>query len=159
MGVCPQFDVIWEELSAEEHLKMFCLVKGVAEKLIEDEISKRLREVRLSHVRKATVSTFSGGMRRRISLAISAIGNPKVIFMDEPTTGMDPKTRRQVWQMIKNLKKDRVLILTTHSMEEADALSDRIAVIANGCLKCIGTSLYLKNNFGDGYRLTLVTEP
>lgn len=76
------------------------------------------------------VNTFSGGMKRRISLAISAIGNPKIILMDEPTTGMDPKTRRGVWSMIRELKKNRVVILTTHDMEEAETLSDRIAIMA-----------------------------
>ena len=78
--------------------------------------------------------------------------------MDEPTTGMDPKTRRGVWELIRDLKKNRVIILTTHGMDEADALSDRIAVINEGTFECIGTSLYLKNNFGDGYRLTIVTD-
>jgi ABC-type multidrug transport system ATPase subunit len=79
--------------------------------------------------------------------------------MDEPTTGMDPKTRRGVWHMIKNLKQNRSVILTTHAMEEAEILADRIAVIAEGKLQCIGTSLFLKNNFGEGYRLSLVTDP
>lgn len=79
--------------------------------------------------------------------------------MDEPTTGMDPKTRRGVWQMIKDLKKNRSVILTTHAMEEAEILADRIAVIADGELRCIGTSLFLKNNFGEGYRLTIVSDP
>lgn len=79
--------------------------------------------------------------------------------MDEPTTGMDPVSRRQVWDLIQDLKSKRYVILTTHSMEEADVLGDRIAVIVDGEFKCIGTPLYLKNNFGDGYRITLVTEP
>ena len=76
--------------------------------------------------------------------------------MDEPTTGMDPKTRRNVWQMIKDLKKNRSVILTTHAMEEAEVLADRIAVIAEGQLRCIGASLYLKNTYGSGYKLNLV---
>lgn len=71
---------------------------------------------------------------------------------------MDPKTKRGVWKLIKELKKNRVIILTTHGMDEADALSDRIAVISEGKFECIGTSLYLKNNYGDGYRLTLIIE-
>lgn len=79
--------------------------------------------------------------------------------MDEPTTGMDPVSRRQVWALIQELKSKRHVILTTHSMEEADVLGDRIAVIVDGEFKCIGTPLYLKNNFGDGYRITIVTEP
>lgn len=80
-------------------------------------------------------------MKRRLSVAISAIGNPKIIFMDEPTTGMDPVSRRNIWELIQELKKDKVIILTTHAMEEADILADRIAVIVDGKMKCIGTPL------------------
>mmetsp|Transcript_33156 Transcript_33156/g.30077 ORF Transcript_33156/g.30077 Transcript_33156/m.30077 type:complete len:98 (+) Transcript_33156:708-1001(+) len=95
-------------------------------------------------------------MKRRMSMAIAFIGDPKVVFLDEPTTGMDPKNRRYVWELIQNMKKGRVVILTTHAMEEADILSDRIAVIVGGSIKCVGTPLYLKNNYGDGYRLSIV---
>ena len=95
-------------------------------------IDKKLKEVSLAYVRDAQTGTFSGGMKRRLSVAISSIGNPKVIFMDEPTTGMDPVSRKQVWDLIQNLKKGRAIILTTHAMEEAEALSDRIAVIVDG---------------------------
>jgi ABC-type multidrug transport system ATPase subunit len=98
-------------------------------------------------------------MKRRLSVAISAIGNPKVIFFDEPTTGMDPVSRSAVWQLMQDLKKDRTIILTTHAMEEADALADRIAVVVDGKLKCVGTPLNMKNTFGDGYRVTMVCEP
>lgn len=108
--------------------------------------------------KNSVISTFSGGMKRRISLAISTIGSPNIIFMDEPTTGMDPKSRRDVWQTIRNIKKGKSIILTTHGMDEADALSDRIAVINEGQISCIGTSLFLKNTFGDGYRLTIISE-
>ena len=90
-------------------------------------------------------------------MAISTIGNPRIIFLDEPTTGMDPNSRRQVWELIKKIKQNRIVILTTHAMEEADVLSDRIAIIVDGSLKCIGTQLFLKNQFGDGYRLSLIT--
>lgn len=98
-------------------------------------------------------------MKRRLSVAISAIGNPKVIFFDEPTTGMDPVSRSSVWQLMQDLKKDKTIILTTHAMEEADALADRIAVVVDGRLKCVGTPLNLKNTFGDGYRVSMVCEP
>lgn len=97
-------------------------------------------------------------MKRRLTVAISAIGDPKIIFMDEPTTGMDPVSRRDVWALIQKLKRNKVIILTTHAMEEADILSDRIAVICDGKLKCVGTPLYLKNAFGDGYRISFVCE-
>lgn len=94
-------------------------------------------------------------MKRRLSLAISAIGNPKIILLDEPTTGLDPKVRQQIWDLIEKLKKGKSIILTTHSMEEADILADRISVMVRGKLKCVGTSFYLKQKYGDGHRLTL----
>lgn len=98
-------------------------------------------------------------MKRRLSVAISGIGNPRIIIMDEPTTGLDPVSRRKVWELIQKIKKDRVVILTTHSMEEADVLSDKIAIIASGKFKCVGTQLSLKHQFGDGYKMTVICDP
>jgi len=159
VGVCPQFDILWYELTAKEHLYMFAKIKGIPVEAIDEQIRKALEEVNLTKVKDVWAGTFSGGMKRRLSMAIAGIGDPSIIFLDEPTTGMDPKNRRQVWELIKNLKKNRAVILTTHAMEEADALSDRIAVIVDGRFKCIGNSLFLKNNFGEGYRLTLIVDP
>jgi ABC-type multidrug transport system ATPase subunit len=87
------------------------------------------------------VGKYSGGMRRRMSVALSTIGEPNVILMDEPTTGMDPVSRRQVWDLIQKMKRGRVLIMTTHSMEEAELLSDKLAVLNHGQVKCVGTPL------------------
>ena len=89
---------------------------------------------------------------------MAVIGDPKILFMDEPTTGMDPVSRRDVWKLIQKMKKSKVIILTTHSMEEADILSDRIGVINEGKMRCVGTPLFLKNTYGDGYRITIVCE-
>lgn len=84
-------------------------------------------------------------MQRRLSLGIALLGDPKIVFLDEPTTGMDPVTRRSVWDCISRAKKGRVIILTTHSMEEADILGDRVAIMSGGKLSCIGSSLHLKH--------------
>lgn len=111
-------------------MELFCDIKGVINS--SEVIFEKLKEVGLGEVAYAKVGSYSGGMKRRLSVAISCIGNPKIIFMDEPTTGMDPLSRRQVWKVIQHIKKNRVIILTTHSMEEADVLSDRIGVIADG---------------------------
>jgi len=119
-------------------------------------LTKILKRVRLYKVGDHRSSSFSGGMKRRLSVGISCIGNPQVIFMDEPTTGMDPMSRRHVWGLIQDLKKDRIVILTTHSMEEADVLGDKIAIMSKGRLRCIGNSLHLKNKFGEGYRINIV---
>ena len=94
------------------------------------------------------VGNFSGGMKRRLSLAIAAVGNPKIIMLDEPTTGLDPKVRQQVWQLIQKLKEGKSIILTTHSMEEADVLADRICVVVKGRMKCVGSTFYLKKTYG-----------
>eukprot|EP01016_Furgasonia_blochmanni_P001456 TRINITY_DN10565_c0_g1_i1.p1 TRINITY_DN10565_c0_g1~~TRINITY_DN10565_c0_g1_i1.p1 ORF type:complete len:454 (+),score=146.91 TRINITY_DN10565_c0_g1_i1:59-1363(+) len=158
MGVCPQHDILWNDLTAAEHLRLFAKLKGFRDHAIEHEVDKRLAYVNLQDVKNALAGTFSGGMKRRLSIAISSIGDPKIIFLDEPTTGMDPKSRRHVWDLIQDLKKNRLIVLTTHAMEEADALSDRIMVMVDGRMKCIGTPLYLKNTHGSGYRLSLVTE-
>ena len=102
---------------------------------------------------------YSGGMRRRLSIAIALLGDPRILFLDEPTTGMDPVTRRRVWSMIKAAKRGRVIILTTHSMEEADVLGDRIGVMSHGQLQALGSSLRLKNKFGAGYKLNIQVSP
>eukprot|EP00252_Welwitschia_mirabilis_P006308 TRINITY_DN17165_c0_g2_i1.p1 TRINITY_DN17165_c0_g2~~TRINITY_DN17165_c0_g2_i1.p1 ORF type:complete len:273 (+),score=57.95 TRINITY_DN17165_c0_g2_i1:746-1564(+) len=94
-------------------------------------------------------------MKRRLSVAIALIGDPKLVFLDEPTTGMDPVMRRHVWDVIQHTKKDRAIVLTTHSMEEADILSDRIAIMARGKLQCIGSSVHLKSRFGKGFVVTV----
>ncbi len=135
------------------------MIKGVAEEDIEGQTDELLTSVGLLEVKNARVMNYSGGMKRRLSVAISSIGNPKIIFMDEPTTGMDPVSRRDVWTLIQRLKRNKVIILTTHAMEEADILSDRLAVICDGKLKCVGTPLYLKNVYGEGYRISLVCDP
>ena len=100
IGVCSQFDILWSEMTAYEHLYMFARLKNLPIDQIENKIDTTLGFVNLKSEKHAKVSSFSGGMKRRLSLAISAIGNPKVIFLDEPTTGLDPKVRQQIWELI-----------------------------------------------------------
>jgi len=98
---------------------------------------------------------LSGGMKRRVSLAISLIGEPKVVFLDEPTTGLDPETKRAMWTLVDMAKLGRAIVLTTHSMEEADALCGRIGIMAYGRMRCLGSSLHLKDKFGEGYKIVV----
>ncbi|KMZ69207.1 ABC transporter A family member 2 [Zostera marina] len=151
IGVCPQFDILWDALSAQEHIHLFASIKGLLPSTIESVTESSLAEVKLTESAKVRAGSYSGGMRRRLSVAIALIGDPKLVFLDEPTTGMDPITRRHVWDIIEEAKKNRAIILTTHSMEEADILGDRIAIMAKGKLRCIGTSIRLKSRFGTGY--------
>ncbi len=152
IGVVPQFDILWDELTIREHMWMFCQIKGIGKRESEQMIEDRIRDVKLLENLDDPVMSLSGGMRRRLSVAIASIGNPKVIFMDEPTTGMDVVSKREVWELILKLKQERSFILTTHQMEEADILSDKIAIIVDGQLRSLGTSLFLKNHYGTGYR-------
>ncbi|XAR50078.1 Sulfate-transporting ATPase [Bertholletia excelsa] len=151
IGVCPQFDILWDALSGQEHLHLFASIKGLPPASIHTVAEKSLTEVRLTESAKIRAGSYSGGMKRRLSVAIALIGDPKLVILDEPTTGMDPITRRHVWDIIENAKRGRAIILTTHSMEEADILSDRIGIMAKGRLRCIGTSIRLKSRFGTGF--------
>ncbi|KAK7292226.1 hypothetical protein RIF29_08002 [Crotalaria pallida] len=101
--------------------------------------------------------SYSGGMKRRLSVAISLIGDPKVVYMDEPSTGLDPASRNSLWNVVKQAKKDRAILLTTHSMEEAEALCDRLGVFVSGGLRCVGNSNELKSRYGGTYVLAMTT--
>jgi ABC-type multidrug transport system ATPase subunit len=158
MGVVSQFDVLWDELTATDHMYLVSQIKRVSYKDHARFFNERLREVGLLESANLAVGKYSGGMRRRMSVALSTIGEPKVILMDEPTTGMDPVSRRQVWDLIQKMKKNRVMIMTTHAMEEAELLSDKLAVLNHGEVSCVGTPLQLKNLLGKGYRVSLVCD-
>jgi ATP-binding cassette, subfamily A (ABC1), member 5 len=98
---------------------------------------------------------LSGGQKRRLSIAIAVVGNPKILILDEPTSGVDPYSRRALWDMIRNFRQGRCIIITTQSMQEADVFADRKLIMSRGKLRCAGTSLFLKNRFGLGYHLTM----
>jgi len=119
----------------------------------EKKLKKVMEKVGLYMLRNKKASTLSGGMKRRLSIAISFVGNPAVILLDEPTTGLDPTSRRNLWDAILCAREGRSIILTTHSMEEADVLCNRIGIMCRGRLRCVGTSLHLKNKFGQGFNL------
>ena len=156
MGVCPQEDILFKEMTAEEHLRFWARFKGVPRNQLDAHVRQTLADISLEGKGDVLASTFSGGMRRRLSVGMSAMGHPKVIFLDEPTTGLDPLSRSRIWKMIERLKKGRIIVLTTHSMEEADALSDEIAILSAGRLRAIGTSFFLKNKFGSGYSISMM---
>jgi ABC-type multidrug transport system ATPase subunit len=102
---------------------------------------------------------YSGGNKRKLSLAIALIANPPILFLDEPTTGMDPVSRRYMWNLISEISKDRAVVLTSHFMEECDALCTRIGILNRGKLKCLGSSQHLKSRFGRGYNVEIKLKP
>eukprot|EP01038_Epipyxis_sp_PR26KG_P005748 gene5748-7937_t len=158
LGVCPQHDILFPELTVMQHLEMYAAFKGVPSDQITSESKRMIAEVGLKEKANAKSSTLSGGQKRKLSLGIALIGDSKVVILDEPTSGMDPYSRRSTWNIIQRNKKGRVILLTTHFMDEADLLGDRIAIMAHGKLQCVGSSLFLKNRFGVGYTLTIVKQ-
>ena len=119
MGFCPQHDVLFDEMTGHGNLVFWATFRGTADP--EAEVERLLQNVNLVDATSQRVQEYSGGMRRRLSVAIACIGSPEVVFLDEPTTGMDPVARRGVWDLIHRFKQGRVVCLTTHSMEEAEA--------------------------------------
>lgn len=115
-----------------------------------------LKDVDLLVHKDTMAKNLSGGNKRKLSVAIALIGGSKLVLLDEPTAGMDLNARRKLWNMLKNQKHNRIIILTTHYMDEADILGDRIGIMSGGKLVCLGSSLFLKNRFGVGYNLTMV---
>lgn len=123
---------------------------------MQAEIDKLINDVNLNEKRDEYSMNLSGGQKRRLSVAMAFAGRSKVIILDEPTSGMDTSARRYIWDMLKDYKNDRIIVLTTHFMDEADYLGDRIAIMGGGKLICCGSSVYLKNKFGVGYNITFV---
>merc|ERR1711871_58599 len=158
-GITPQHDILWEFVTPREHLRAFAHIRGVPEAEVETTVEQLLARLDLLPKAEEMSSTLSGGQKRRLSIAMGVIGNPKVIFLDEPTTGLDPNTRRFVWDYIMEIKEGRVIVLTTHSMEEADALCNRIGIMVNGRLMSLGTPQQLKGAYGAGYNLLVRLKP
>ncbi|KAG0086793.1 ATP-binding cassette sub- A member 5 [Podila epicladia] len=157
IGICPQFDILWPRLSVRDHLTLFARIKGVAPHEVDAAVTQMVDEMGLANLGNKFAKTFSGGNKRRLSLAMAVIGCPKIVFLDEPTTGVDVSIRQAIWNSIRKLKRTSCVILTTHSMEEADALCDRIAIITNGHIQALGTSQRLKNTYGAGYKVVVKT--
>jgi ABC-type multidrug transport system ATPase subunit len=155
IGVCPQFNILWPELTIEEHLYFFARLKGISVENEHQAVKQAIKEVGLSKFSEYKACQLSGGMQRRLSIAISLVGDPDIIFLDEPSTGLDPKHRRQVWDILTQpeFRDNKTLLITTHSMEEADVLCSRIGIMTKGELRCIGNALRLKNKYGGGYHL------
>ncbi|XP_004242168.1 ABC transporter A family member 7 isoform X1 [Solanum lycopersicum] len=161
MGVCPQHDLLWDTLTGREHLLFYGRLKNLKGAALSEAVENSLKSFNLFQggVADKLAKKYSGGMRRRLSVAISLIGDPKVVYMDEPSTGLDPASRKMLWDVVKHAKKDRAIILTTHSMDEAEYLCDRIGIFVDGNFQCLGTSDELKARYGGCYMFTMTTSP
>ncbi|XP_059176011.1 phospholipid-transporting ATPase ABCA3-like [Physella acuta] len=159
LGLCPQHDILFDNLTVEEHMIFFGLLKGVPRNQIMPQCSEMLKDMELFPKLKAKSKTLSGGMKRKLSVCIALIGNSKVVFLDEPSSGLDPNARRNIWTVLQKNRAGRTMVLSTHFMDEADLLGDRIAIMADGIVKCYGSSLFLKKKYGAGYHMVVVKEP
>ncbi|KAL7855647.1 hypothetical protein AOLI_G00192510 [Acnodon oligacanthus] len=152
MGYCPQFDAIDDLLTGREHLEFYARLRGVPEREVTTVAEWGIQKLGLVKYSSKSAGTYSGGNKRKLSTAMALIGCPPLVFLDEPTTGMDPKARRFLWDCILSvIKEGRSVILTSHSMEECEALCTRMAIMVNGQFKCLGSIQHLKSRFGDGY--------
>jgi len=156
LGLCPQHNILWDDLTVYEHLVLFGRLKEIRPfSVLNDECQKLIEEVGLTEKKDVLSRNLSGGMKRKLSVAMALIGGSRCVVLDEPTSGVDPYSRRNIWEMIRKNKEGRVVILTTHFMDEADYLGDRIAIMDRGRIVACGSSLYLKNQFGVGYSVTI----
>ena len=158
VGICPQHDVLFNDLTVEEHLHMFCVFKSVEESKIENEVSKVIHDFGLEDIRNTKVSNLSGGQKRKLSISIAIVGGSSVIFLDEPTSGMDITSRRNLWNILKKSLNGKIIILTTHYMEEASVLGNRIGILSEGNMKCIGSPLFLIEKLGQNINLNITKQ-
>ena len=153
IGYCPQFDALLPLLTAREHLMLYARIKCVPEARVERFVAALISKLGLEQIADKPAGTYSGGNKRKLSVGIALVGNPLIVFLDEPSTGMDPQARRSMWKLISSTMANRSVILTTHSMEECEALCDRIGIMTGGRLRCLGTAPHLKQRFGSGYQV------
>uniref|UniRef100_A0A674IMW1 ABC transporter domain-containing protein n=1 Tax=Terrapene triunguis TaxID=2587831 RepID=A0A674IMW1_9SAUR len=156
MGMCPQHNVLFDILTVEEHIWFYGRLKGLSGEQVKEEVKQIIQDVGLPHKRREQTKNLSGGMQRKLSVAIAFVGGSQVVILDEPTAGVDPYSRRGIWELLLKYRKGRTIILSTHYMDEADLLGDRVAIISQGRLCCCGSPLFLKTKLGTGYYLTLV---
>ena len=152
IGVCPQDLVIWGGLTCEENIALIGDMYEVPRNVLKEGIKQLLRDLILSDKTKTLASQLSGGMKRRLNLAMALIHEPEIVVLDEPSAGLDPQSRLVLWEYIHSLSKEKgkTIILTTHLMEEADRLSDRIAIMDHGKLLVLDTPESLKKKIGRG---------
>lgn len=156
IGYCPQFDAIFPLLSVREHLEFYCKIKKIPFDMHEKLIQQQLKDMNLTEYEKKPAGSLSGGNKRKLNVAMAMIGNPPVIFLDEPSAGMDPHARRFMWKVIARVssqRKNSAVILTTHSMEEAEALSNKMGIMVAGEFQCFGSKQHIKEKFGTGYQV------
>lgn len=156
MGYCPQFGGILPQLTGFETLKIFSLIRGIERSEIADVVDAFAENLGFKEHLMKPIAALSGGNKRKVSTALSLLGDPEVIFLDEPTTGIDPQARRLVWDAVNKARTSgQTVVLTSHSMDECESLCTRIGIMVNGQFKCLGSVQQLKNKYSQGFVLTM----
>ncbi|VDL98055.1 unnamed protein product [Schistocephalus solidus] len=152
LGYCPQFDALHSQLTGFETLQFYARIRGFPDHSIQRSVDRLIDSLSLRPHAHKLVSSYSGGNLRKLSTAVAILGGPRVLLLDEPTSGMDPGAKRQVWNVLKSLLRDNCsIVLTSHSMEECEALCNRVGIMMAGQFRCFGTVSRLKERFGEGY--------
>ncbi|KAF6298956.1 hypothetical protein mRhiFer1_008980 [Rhinolophus ferrumequinum] len=157
LGYCPQENALWPTLTVREHLEVFAAVKGLRKADAAVAITRLVDALKLQDQQRRPVKALSEGIKRKLCFALSILGKPSVVLLDEPSTGMDPEGQQQMWQAIRATFRntERGALLTTHYMAEAEAVCDRVAIMVSGRLRCIGSIQHLKSKFGKDYLLEM----
>jgi ATP-binding cassette subfamily A (ABC1) protein 3 len=156
IGLCQQDDIFFEYLTVFEHLKYMMEIKGIKSDI--QQINTLITKIGLVQKKDAICKTLSGGEKRKLCVALALIGNSELVLLDEPTSGMDIISKRALWDFLKEFKSDKIIILTTHSLDEAEYLGDRIGIMTNGRYICSGTSSFLKSKYPCGFNLNLLID-
>ncbi|EAR89872.2 ABC transporter family protein (macronuclear) [Tetrahymena thermophila SB210] len=155
LGICNQKDVLYNYMTVTQHLEFIAGIKGISSDQVKQEVQNIINEVGLQNEKDKLAENLSGGNKRKLSLGMALVGGSKIIYLDEPTSGMDAVSRQQIWKILEIIKNSRSIVLTTHHLEEAERLSDRIIIMSKGKKKIEGHSDDIKREYGVGYHLTL----
>lgn len=159
IGICPQNNILFSHMSVRDHIVFFSKLKGVhGSDAIQREVKKYVEILGLEKKSKTASRNLSGGMKRKLALCCALCGDAQIVMCDEPSSGIDAAGRRSLWELLQAEKKGRTILLTTHYMDEADVLGDRIAILSEGQLQCCGTSFLLKKRYGPGYQLVCIMQ-
>ncbi|KAF2972973.1 hypothetical protein GQX73_g641 [Xylaria multiplex] len=151
IGICPQKNVLWDNLTVSEHVAIWAALKGGGE--TPESLEKLIEQCDLTKKKNSMAGSLSGGTKRKLQLACMLVGGSSICFADEITSGLDPLSRRVIWEVIKRERAKRTIVLTTHFLDESEVLADHIVIVTLGKMKCQGTPAELKNKYGGGYRV------
>ena len=158
IGICPQENIFWPKLTCREQLNFMGRMYKLSAGLSKKRTTELLEMTGLKEKTNVLANKLSGGMKRRLNICMALIHDPEILVLDEPEAGLDPQSRVLVRDFIKSLKRDKTIILTTHNMDEADRLSDRVAIIDHGKLLSLNTPLWLKKSIGEGDLVEIILE-